>query len=210
MPRPLITTVGCCTDTTARVCITTREGLAHARLVFRAGGEAFQERTLALTPPEGSTFLHGTFVLDGLAASSTVEYAVAVAETPEALPSLEALSQTEPRSRFRLLPPPERPLRIGLVSCNGVHSVSDPGRRHAMWRRLGEEVAAGGIDLLLHVGDQVYADHIRETWQRAGLDEGLSPRDGERMGRLASPSAASTATRGSGRRSRRCWARCPR
>ncbi|WP_309895757.1 alkaline phosphatase D family protein [Archangium sp.] len=184
MPRPLITTVGHCTSTTARICITTKEGHAHARLAFRSGDGAFQERTLRLTRPEGSSFLHGTFELDGLAESSTVEYAVSVAGSVEGLVPLEPLSQSEGRARFRLLPPPGQPLRVGLVSCSGDHTVREPGRRHAMWKRLGQAVAAGEVDLLVHVGDQVYADHIRELWQRSALDEHLTPESAELMPRL--------------------------
>jgi len=184
MPRPLITTVGHCTSTTARICITTKEGHAQARLAFRAGDGAFQERTLRLTRPEGSAFLHGTFELDGLPESSTVEYAVSVSGTVEGLPPLEQLSQSEERRRFRLLPPPGQPLRVGLVSCNGDHTVREPGRRYAMWKRLGQAVAAGEVDVLLHVGDQIYADHIREMWQRNDLDDHLTPESPELMPRL--------------------------
>ncbi|HEX8820060.1 MAG TPA: alkaline phosphatase D family protein [Archangium sp.] len=184
MPKPLITTVGCCTSTTARICITTKGGHAHARLAFRSGDGVFQERTLRLTQPEGSSFFHGTFELDGLAESSTLEYAVSVSGTVEGLPPLEQLSRFESRGRFRLLPPPGHPLRVGLVSCTGDHTVREHGRRHAMWKRLGEVVAAGEVDLLLHVGDQIYADVIRELWQRDDLDDDLTPHHPELMPRL--------------------------
>jgi phosphodiesterase/alkaline phosphatase D-like protein len=184
MSRPLLITVGHCTHTTARICITTKEGLVHARLAYRSGGGTFQERTLELTRPEGSTYAHGSFALDGLAPSSTVEYAVAVSASPEALPSLARLSQSGGLGRFRLLPPPGQPLRIALVSCNGVHTVSDFGRRQIMWKQLGEVIAAGGVDLLLHVGDQIYADHIRESWQLQDLDHELTPEHPELMPRL--------------------------
>lgn len=183
MSSPLLITVGCCTHTTARLCVTSREGAAWARLVFRSGGGELQESTLRLSAPEASAFRHGTFELSGLAASSRVEYRVAVAASPEELPPLAQLADEELEG-FRLLPPPGQPLRIGLVSCNGVHGVSDPVRRHAMWRRLGEVVSAGEVDLLLHVGDQIYADHIREAWQREDLDEELSPGNAQAMARL--------------------------
>ncbi|QRO01305.1 alkaline phosphatase family protein [Archangium violaceum] len=184
MARPLITTIGYCTSTTARICVTAKDGLSYARLVFRSGDGSFQSREARLSQPTGSTFLHGTFDLDGLAESSTVEYAVAVSATPEGLPSLSQLSQSGGLGRFRLLPPPGQPLRIGLVSCNGGYVVSDHVRRHAMWKRLGEVVAAGEVDLLLHIGDQIYADHIREAWQRNDLDDHLSPENEELMRRL--------------------------
>lgn len=134
--------------------------------------------------PEGSFLLHGSFELDGLAASSTVQYAVAVSSSEEGLPSLQEFACAGGLSRFRLLPPPGQPLRIGLVSCNGCHTVSGPSRRHAMWKRLGEVSAAGEVDLLLHLGDQIYADHIREAWRRGGLDDCLTPRNVELMQRL--------------------------
>ncbi|HYO52635.1 alkaline phosphatase D family protein [Archangium sp.] len=184
MSRSLITTVGCCTSTTARISITAKNGLSHARLVFRSGEGAFQERTLRLSRPEGSSFLHGSFELDGLVESSTVEYAVTVSATEEGLPSREQLSRAGGLTRLRLLPPPGQPLRIGLVSCNGGYMVSDPFRRHAMWKRLAEVVAAGEVDLLLHLGDQIYADHIRESWQRGDLDDYLTPGNEELMQRL--------------------------
>jgi phosphodiesterase/alkaline phosphatase D-like protein len=184
MSRPLITTVGCCTSTTARIAITAKNGQSHARLAFRSGEGAFQERTLRLCRPEGSSFLHGSFELEGLAASSTVEYAVAVSVTEEGLPSLQELACAGGLSRFRLLPPLGQPLRIGLVSCNGSHTVTEPFRRHAMWKRLGEVVAAGEVDLLIHLGDQIYADHIREAWQRGNLDDYLTPQNEELMHRL--------------------------
>src|SRR5690348_15119039 len=101
MSRPLITTVGCCSSTTARISITAKNGLTHARLAFRSGEGAFQERTLRLSRPEGSSFLHGWFELEGLAASSTVEYAVAVSASEEGLPSLQELSCAGGLSRFR-------------------------------------------------------------------------------------------------------------
>ncbi|WNG36029.1 alkaline phosphatase family protein [Archangium violaceum] len=183
MSRPLITTVGCCTSTTARIAVTAKHGLSHARLAFRSGEGCFQERTLRLTQPVGSSFLQGSFELEGLAASSTVEYAVAVSASEDGLPSLAYLSDSK-LGRFRLLPPPGQPLRIGLVSCNGGHTVNDHDRRHAMWKRLGEVVSAGEVDLLLHVGDQVYADHIREAWQLADLDDHLAPENEEAMQRL--------------------------
>ncbi|WP_435170033.1 alkaline phosphatase D family protein [Falsirhodobacter sp. 1013] len=57
------------------------------------------------------------------------------------------------------------PLRIAYVSCNG-EEIGDLGRegseRNAMWARLGRDHQADPFALLLHGGDQVYADEATD------------------------------------------------
>ena len=70
-------------------------------------------------------------------------------------------------------------LRIAYVSCNG-RAHEDSGRpiaeRNRLWRRLGKEHDRDAFGLLLHGGDQLYADGIVEAhptlaaWAEAGLD----------------------------------------
>ena len=57
----------------------------------------------------------------------------------------------------------EGDLRIGFVSCNGEEEGDlsrDPEERDAMWRRMAETHEAAPYHLLLHGGDQVYADEV--------------------------------------------------
>ena len=56
--------------------------------------------------------------------------------------------------------PAGRPLRIGLLSCNGIFRVTDENRRYVLWRTLKEEVVVHKVDLLIHAGDQIYADSV--------------------------------------------------
>lgn len=52
-------------------------------------------------------------------------------------------------------------LRIAYVSCNGEEHgdlARDPAERNAMWSRLGDDHRKAPFALLLHGGDQVYAD----------------------------------------------------
>lgn len=52
-------------------------------------------------------------------------------------------------------------LHIAFVSCNGEEHDDlgrDPSERNAMWARLGHQHRARPFSLLLHGGDQVYAD----------------------------------------------------
>lgn len=54
-------------------------------------------------------------------------------------------------------------LRVAFVSCNGEEHGDlerDPLERNAMWAQLGEQHRAAPFALLLHGGDQIYADEI--------------------------------------------------
>lgn len=60
----------------------------------------------------------------------------------------------------------EADLRIAFVSCNG-QEAGDEGRdrneRNAMWLRLAQQHAVNGFQLLLHGGDQIYADEVLDA-----------------------------------------------
>ena len=68
--------------------------------------------------------------------------------------------------------------RVAYVSCNGQEN-DDEGRpldeRNRLWRRLAEEHDRSAFGLLLHGGDQLYADEIQEAhptlraWSRADV-----------------------------------------
>ncbi|MBC08349.1 alkaline phosphatase D family protein [Thalassospira sp.] len=70
-----------------------------------------------------------------------------------------------------------RDLRIGFVSCNGQED-GDLDRpledRNVLWTDLGREHAKQAFSLLLHGGDQIYADGVWEchpdiiAWDKAG------------------------------------------
>lgn len=78
-------------------------------------------------------------------------------------------------------------LRIAYVSCNGeeVGDLDRPGaERNAMWARLIEDHRRAPFALLLHGGDQVYADEVTEghelsdswpeSWPRQADDAALA------------------------------------
>jgi hypothetical protein len=54
-------------------------------------------------------------------------------------------------------------MRIGFVSCNGEENGDldrDRDERNAMWKRLADRHGETRLQLLLHGGDQVYADEV--------------------------------------------------
>jgi len=56
-------------------------------------------------------------------------------------------------------------LRIAYVSCNGEEHADlarAPAERNVMWHRLGEDHAEAPYALLLHGGDQLYADEVTD------------------------------------------------
>lgn len=74
-------------------------------------------------------------------------------------------------------------LRLAFVACNGQEhgdGQRPAGTRNALWRRLGSEHARSPFQLLLHGGDQIYADEmldahaVAKDWIR---NRDLSPPD---------------------------------
>ncbi len=54
---------------------------------------------------------------------------------------------------------------LAYVSCNGEEHGDldrDPAERNAMWGRLAERLTAQPVSLLLHGGDQIYADEVTQ------------------------------------------------
>ncbi len=158
MSAPIICTIGHCTNSSAKVCVVADEAARFVRLAFRIDGGKAQHRDVPSRAAE--PYQLATVGLDGLPSGATVEYAVCVSPDVGGL-ELPEQRLTRETSSFRLLPS-DRPLRLGVLSCNGVHKVPREGR-YAMWTRLAECVAAGEVDLLLHVGDQIYADALKES-----------------------------------------------
>lgn len=65
--------------------------------------------------------------------------------------------------RFDLAGCPEGAMQIAYVSCNGEEHgdlTRDGDERNAMWRQLAETHDQTPLSLLLHGGDQVYADEV--------------------------------------------------
>lgn len=57
-------------------------------------------------------------------------------------------------------------LRLAYVSCNGQEHGDrqrDPAERNALWRRLARDHQARPLQLLLHGGDQLYADEMLQV-----------------------------------------------
>lgn len=60
----------------------------------------------------------------------------------------------------------EDDLRIAYLSCDGMEhgdEQRDPGERNLMWRRMAERHARAPFNLMLHGGDQIYADEVVEA-----------------------------------------------
>jgi phosphodiesterase/alkaline phosphatase D-like protein len=163
---PRLTVVGHCTSTSARIlCALDRIPPGRrriARLAWRAGAAgAMVEVELDSAPP----YDLGVFDLRGLPPGATVDYAIAVGETAAVLPGLEQLLAGSTR-RFRLLPVDRQPC-IALLSCNGIYEIKDKARRFDMWQRLRHQVEEGQVDLVVHAGDQVYADEVVKRYSKA-------------------------------------------
>lgn len=180
MAKPKSCVVGYCSIDSFKILIAdalpedARE--MKARLVFCAEGE--ETRSKDVTLHKQIPYGVGWTEIRGLTAGSSIEYAVDTATSTQELKSVEEIENSGFDHHFRLLPD-DRPLKIGLISCNRFTDEEDPEERFAMWKRLKQEIEAGNVDILFHVGDQVYADHIREELIRTGEYDNLSSSDSD-------------------------------
>ena len=74
-------------------------------------------------------------------------------------------------------------MRIAFASCNGEEHGDmerDAAERNAMWARMGAEHRDRPFSLLLHGGDQIYADEVTEGHELSRNWPGRVPRDPSR------------------------------
>lgn len=170
MGYPTVSLVGHCTHDSANIFVadkSSQDGVARkARLSFKIAGGGLQHMKPKLLLPAD----YVVFNLSGLPSSSNgtvVEYVVQCsAEDSRLSNKVMTASFAQKRRRFRLLPDPSandgkpRALRVGVVSCNGLHTVKKWSEKFAMWERLASLVKQDMVDLILYGGDQVYADEV--------------------------------------------------
>jgi hypothetical protein len=158
----LITSVvGHTTITTTRImAVFDRAAGRRARLAYR-NGENGVVQVLDEPIHDAAPYGLATFQIRGLE-GGRVAYGVADYDPAQAPPDPDTLlsaSQTSTRLQ------PLGPLRVALVSCNDIDSHRfTKEQRGAMWKRLKVLVSRGEVDLILHAGDQVYADGDPTGW----------------------------------------------
>jgi hypothetical protein len=160
--RPVLLAVGHCTATEASILAVfdaahVPDG-ARAWLAFRCPNR--QDVPTVAAPLESAPpYRLARFRLAGLPTGARLTYA-AGALPPESASDPAGLLASGERS-VRLLPP-DRPHRLGLLSCNGAPPAGHPGGPTPLWGALAEKIRTGRVDLLVHAGDPIYADPIRE------------------------------------------------
>ncbi len=166
MTQPRLVIAGHATPTSAKLLAIFDPPLPAGSVVHLfASAPGYANHVTALSvmaPPYSLALLELTQVpssFDG----TLVQYSV---ESEEKTPQ-------EYRRILKLLPAGKRPLRVALLSCNGIFRVTDLDRRYLLWRELKEQVLSGKVDLLIHAGDQIYADSIymRQVGSLAGSAE---------------------------------------
>lgn len=159
--RPLGTVVGHTTrDSACVLAFFEASANDRARLVFDddRGIPISLDLELAAATP----YALARFELNGIT-GGVVRYAVESYPSTVAPPPAQQVLGGAVCS-FRTLP--DRPPKIALVSCNHVDNHAFPKeRRGAMWRRLGQLVARGEVDLIVHAGDQIYGDDPPPGWK---------------------------------------------
>ncbi|HET6232169.1 MAG TPA: alkaline phosphatase D family protein [Longimicrobiaceae bacterium] len=183
MASPSTLVVGHCTSTTANIFCAVPAGTAPgmmARLHWSANGKA---ATLDLPLQAAGAYRVGVFKLTGLPPAAVVTYAVDTAPAPAALATSTVMFAAGTHS-FRLLPD-KRPPRVAFVSCNGTYAFTPEERRFVVWKKLKHHIDAGDVDMVVHGGDQIYADVIWMKHDNDHTNRGLTPSQTERVAALA-------------------------
>jgi phosphodiesterase/alkaline phosphatase D-like protein len=142
---------------------------AGANVRFEPGREGFAPLEAVgamrrISPVRTGDFQTVLFEVDHLKPGTRYFYEIVPASAPTEIAG--CFGSKQPFS-FRTLPNDLSKFKFSFHSCNGLHKPPRQGRPTAMWGRLLRE-ALEDPDLHFAIlgGDQVYADVIREEWQR--------------------------------------------
>lgn len=169
MREPDVIVIGKCSATSARILIADHPGenfntqntSCKGRIYYKTNDSALQFRDFELL--ECSPLVRNVVVLDDLAESARVTYTVLITYGDETLPDNNVFSEHNSYS-FKLLPK-NRPLKIALISCNRTRLYPDPDTQFIMWQKLQAQLQQNDFDLLIHSGDQIYADDDHNIYQ---------------------------------------------
>ncbi len=129
-----------------------RDGQMHLAVLVLARGDAVPD------PIETATGQHPLTRL--------VDYAdLTVWRARFAVPADRASAYTWQGQSYPLASDLTGDMRLAYVSCNGEEHGDldrDPAERNVMWRRLAEAQDTAPASLLLHGGDQIYADEVTD------------------------------------------------
>jgi PhoD-like phosphatase len=162
-------------ETSASIWVKTREA---ARVTVRAGDHAWHARTFAVHGHH-----YALVVTDGLEPGTHLPYSLEVDGT-DVWPVTEGDGSGYPASVIATLKP-GKPLRLAFGSCRTSVDHDEAGNRshgvdalRALALRMATDTAARWPDLVLFLGDQVYADETTEAMQdfiRARRDIDVPP-----------------------------------
>ena len=152
----IATVVGYTSQSTTQILAIFSNAGGNARIAYDdAGGRHALDVPIVAAPPYGLAKFHLTGI-----SGTELKYAVGAASSGGSASDLLATGT----KTLRMLDP-SKPLRIALISCNDIdnHKFPKP-QRPALWTKLGQLVANEEVDLLVHAGDQIYADNAPVGW----------------------------------------------
>mmetsp|Transcript_42171 Transcript_42171/g.86223 ORF Transcript_42171/g.86223 Transcript_42171/m.86223 type:complete len:563 (+) Transcript_42171:63-1751(+) len=140
--------IGRVTTTTARVLVEVGVQVEQLTVSLKSGDQPAKEVTRA-QPPKSRPIL---FAFEDLAEGT--KYTVTVSADGSPWKNCNASVPSTLKTMTS-----GGPCKVGVVSCNKIYVTRKKQKDDCAWELLLKRVQKGDLDCLLHVGDQVYADH---------------------------------------------------
>jgi len=162
--------IGYVTTSTARIMLEVNKSveiICNLVLHSEAGADATPTTTKRKLMQAN---LPSMFIIDGLTANS--KYMVTFVCPKEPALTHEACS-------FKTMPTEARHshvnVQVGVISCNKISVMKALDPAADLWADLHQRVLAGDIQMLLHLGDQIYADEMMHDLAdgKVSLDDGV-------------------------------------
>eukprot|EP00949_MAST-11_sp_MAST-11-sp1_P004170 g4170.t1 len=166
-PRVLIgPVVGLVTDSSARILLEVAEAADVTIVLWDAGGHGSEkEHRAALALPSKRATV---FEFQNLAPNTRYCYRIEGVQLPQEWLACCGHFLTQPKGGYTISEAHTSP-RFACVSCNKIFVTQRESTPETdLWQDLANRCKGGDIDIILHLGDQVYIDSGLYRYERGG------------------------------------------
>jgi len=166
--HPRLQIIGHCTSHSAKITAIFQEDNLpknlYTQLFYKLGNTILYEKSeiIKISTSNNSGIVTFSVDIENVTKEDrTVDYFTLAAVSKNEITDYDIDLNLVVSATFRLFPK-DRPLRLALVSCNKYDDI-DLRYRFNLWKALKEKIDSEDIDLIVHAGDQIYADKIKNN-----------------------------------------------